>query len=160
MSVTILWKALCNCNYSLNDILLRCTTNFILTHSLIFIGSFLLLQSVCQSYILPEKHSRNSNKTGPEPITINTTLSTFILSWFWHCSLGGVTVQSTLLGPVRFEVFTAVRMMMLFWVLALCKFIGRCQHRNILSPTSGLKSCPSALKMETVCFSETLHNAK
>jgi hypothetical protein len=59
----------------------------------------------------------------------------------------------TTLCYVRFEVFTAVRMIMtLFWVLASCRLVGRCQRFGetyclILSST---------LKMETVCFSETL----
>jgi hypothetical protein len=53
---------------------------------------------------------------------------------------------------VRVEVFTAVRIMMtFFWVLALCRLVGRCQSfREIYCHP------PSALKMETVCFSETL----
>jgi hypothetical protein len=41
---------------------------------------------------------------------------------------------------VKFEVFTVVRKTMLFWVLVPCRLV----------------SPPSALKMETVCFSETL----
>jgi hypothetical protein len=44
------------------------------------------------------------------------------------------------LPHVRFEVFTAVRMLLFLWVLAPCRLVGR----------------SSALKMETVCFSETL----
>jgi hypothetical protein len=42
---------------------------------------------------------------------------------------------------VRFEVLTAVRMMMFFWVLVPCRLVG---------------FRASALKMETVCFSEKL----
>jgi hypothetical protein len=30
--------------------------------------------------------------------------------------------------PVRFEVFTAVRIMMMFLVMAQCRLVGRCQH--------------------------------
>jgi hypothetical protein len=37
-------------------------------------------------------------------------------------------------------------MMLLFWVLAPCRLVGRCQRFGE----------SSALKMETVCFSETL----
>jgi hypothetical protein len=43
---------------------------------------------------------------------------------------------------VRFEVLTAVKMMM-FWVVAPCRLVGR-YHRF------------GGMKMETVCFSETL----
>jgi hypothetical protein len=41
---------------------------------------------------------------------------------------------------MRFEVFTAVRMMF-FWVLAPCRLVGRCQtfRRNTLSPSLRLK---------------------
>jgi hypothetical protein len=38
---------------------------------------------------------------------------------------------------VRFQIFTAVRMMIYFWVLAPCKFVGRCQcFSKILSSTN------------------------
>jgi hypothetical protein len=43
---------------------------------------------------------------------------------------------------VRFEIFTAVDMMMFFWVSAPCRLGGRCQRFG--------------LKMDTVCFSEML----
>jgi hypothetical protein len=53
---------------------------------------------------------------------------------------------------VRVEVFTAVKMMMFFWVLRPCKLVGRC-HRF------GETYClHSALKMETVGFSRTQKN--
>jgi hypothetical protein len=39
---------------------------------------------------------------------------------------------------VRFEVFTAVRMVMFFWVLAPCKLVDRCQRfGEIYSPEDG-----------------------
>jgi hypothetical protein len=54
---------------------------------------------------------------------------------------------------VRFEVFTAVTIMMMFlWVLAPCGLVGRCQ---LFEEAYYLHLSPS-LKMETVCFSETL----
>jgi hypothetical protein len=58
--------------------------------------------------------------------------------------------KMVLLKVVRFEVFTAVSMIMMFRVLAPCSFVGRCQRfgkENILSPSSGLR------------FSETLASA-
>jgi hypothetical protein len=41
---------------------------------------------------------------------------------FVHCLKKNLTYEN-----VRFEVFTAVRVMFLFWVLALCRLVGRCQ---------------------------------
>jgi hypothetical protein len=48
---------------------------------------------------------------------------------------------------MRFEAFTTVKMMMiLFWVLAPCRLVGKCHHfREIY-----------CLHLQTVCFSETL----
>jgi hypothetical protein len=58
---------------------------------------------------------------------------------------------------VRSEVLTAVKMsMLLFWVVTPCRLVGCCYKRF------GRKNCPfrteanSTLKMERVCFSETL----
>jgi hypothetical protein len=79
---------------------------------------------------------------------------------------------------VRFEVFMALRMMMFFW--APCRLIGRCKHfretyclhlqgssgdfptPSAFPPANPTENCPlpsiatSALKMEIICFSETM----
>jgi hypothetical protein len=56
---------------------------------------------------------------------------------------------------VRFEVFMVVRMMMMMsLVLAPCRLVGRCQHFEEIHIVCIFRA--SALKMETVCFSETL----
>jgi hypothetical protein len=54
-----------------------------------------------------------------------------LLNNILHCMRGGLGfVQGTFRPLVRYEVFTAVRrmMMMLFWVLAPCRLVGRCQR--------------------------------
>jgi hypothetical protein len=51
-----------------------------------------------------------------------------LLTQFSHSVMNGPTIA--LLQLVRFEVFTAVRimMMMIFWVLAPCRLVGRYQR--------------------------------
>jgi hypothetical protein len=71
-----------------------------------------------------------------------------------------ITYSSNKIKFVRFDVFTAVIMMMMifFWVMAPCRLVSRCQRfREIYGLHPVLSSIiSSALKMETVCFSETL----
>jgi hypothetical protein len=43
----------------------------------------------------------------------------------------GVQQRQTGFSHVRSEVFTAVRMVMMFWALAPCRLVGRCQRFGV-----------------------------
>jgi hypothetical protein len=38
------------------------------------------------------------------------------------------TIKTGTMHMMRFEIFTAMRMMMMFWVLAPCRLVSRCQQ--------------------------------
>jgi hypothetical protein len=54
------------------------------------------------------------------------------------------------------ESFSHLKLFTMFFFTVIPRRSTRTYRRNILSPSSRLKFCPSALKKETVSFSETL----
>jgi hypothetical protein len=60
---------------------------------------------------------------------LNSHQEYYVMSWDRASSVIIITVCG-LIDPnsVRFEVFTAVKVLMFFWILAPCRLVGRYQH--------------------------------
>jgi hypothetical protein len=69
-----------------------------------------------------------------------------------------ISFMQTIVFYVRLEVFTAVKMIMtiiFFRILVPCRLVGRC--RPYINPSTS-RIGTSTLKMQIVCFSETLES--